>query len=75
MSKQGEIRRYSLIIEKIRHGQFPTFPEIKTFCMIMDSRWETGQYNVILNRFDLNSALRFNTTGIDGDIVSITKTV
>lgn len=75
MSKQGEIRRYSLIIEKIRHGQFPTFPEIKTFCMIMDSRLETGLYNVILNRSGLNSTLRFNTTGIERDIALITKTV
>lgn len=31
MSKHGEVRRYSLIIEKIKCGHYPTFLEIKDF--------------------------------------------
>lgn len=31
MSKQGTIRRYTLEIEKIRRGQFPSFQEIKDY--------------------------------------------
>ncbi len=44
MSKQGEIRRYSLIIEKIKHGQFPTFPEIKSF--LYDHGFEVGDRTI-----------------------------
>jgi hypothetical protein len=31
MSKHGTIQRYTLIIEKIRRNQFPTFKMIKEF--------------------------------------------
>ena len=31
MSKHGEVRRYSLIIEKIKCGHYPTFREIRDF--------------------------------------------
>ncbi len=62
MSKQGEIRRYSLIIEKIRHGQFPTFPEIKNF--LYDHGFEVGdrtiQRDIEQIRFEFGIEIQYN---------------
>ena len=40
MSKHGTIRRYTLIIEKINRGQFPSFTEIKEVGKAIGEIWK-----------------------------------
>lgn len=44
MSKHGTIRRYTLEIEKIRKGQFPSFLEIKDY--LFDHGFEIGERTI-----------------------------
>ena len=51
MSRQGTIRRYTLIIEKINRNQFPSFKEIQDY--LFDLGFEVSK------RIQIDSFLRF----------------
>lgn len=64
MSKHGTIRRYTLVIEKIRQGQFPSFQEIRTY--LHDHGFEiserTIQRDIEQIRFEFGIELKYERT-------------
>ena len=65
MSKHGTIRRYTLIIEKIKRGQFPSFQDIKTY--LHDHGFEIGdrtiQRDIEQIRFEFGIEIKYDRTG------------
>ena len=57
MSRQGTIRRYTLIIEKINTGQFPSFTQIQDylddFGFSISKRTIERDFEAIRNEFGL----------------------
>ncbi|MEA1875019.1 MAG: WYL domain-containing protein [Bacteroidota bacterium] len=62
MSKHGTIRRYTLEIEKIRRGQFPSFQEIKNY--LFEHGFEIGdrtiQRDIEQIRFEFGVEIKYN---------------
>lgn len=62
MSKHGTIRRYTLEIEKIRHGQFPSFQEIKDY--LFEHGFEIGdrtiQRDIEQVRFEFGIEIKYD---------------
>ncbi|MFW6248506.1 MAG: helix-turn-helix transcriptional regulator [Bacteroidota bacterium] len=62
MSKHGTIRRYTLEIEKIRRGQFPSFQEIKDY--LFEHGFEIGdrtiQRDIEQIRFEFGIEIKYN---------------
>ena len=62
MSKHGTIRRYTLIIEKINRGQFPSFTEIKNY--LFEHGFEmsdrTIQRDIEQIRFDFGIEIKYD---------------
>src|SRR5690606_39093181 len=65
MSKHGTIRRYTLIIEKMKRGQFPSFQDIKTY--LHDHGFEIGdrtiQRDIEQIRFEFGIEIKYDRTG------------
>lgn len=64
MSKHGEIRRYSLIIEKIRREQYPAFREIKDY--LYEHGFQVGdrtiQRDIEQIRYDFCIEIKYDRT-------------
>mgnify|MGYP000866146711 FL=1 len=64
MSKHAEIRRYSLVIEKIRNGQYPSFREIRDF--LHQQGFQVGDRTIQRDmeqiRFEFGIELKYNHT-------------
>lgn len=64
MSKHGTIRRYTLEIEKIRRGHFPSFQEIKDY--LSDHGFEIGdrtiQRDIEQIRFEFGIEIKYDRT-------------
>ena len=61
MSKHGEIRRYSLIIEKIIRGHYPGFREIEIICTNTDSVGDrTLQRDIEQIRYDFCIEIKYD---------------
>lgn len=62
MSKHGTIRRYTLEIEKIRRGQFPSFQEIKDY--LFEHGFEIGartiQRDIEQIRFEFGIEIKYD---------------
>lgn len=62
MSKHGTIRRYTLEIEKIKSGQFPSFEEIKNY--LTDHGFSVGdrtvQRDIEQIRFEFSIEIKYN---------------
>jgi len=64
MSKHAEIRRYSLVIEKIRNGQYPSFREIRDF--LHQQGFQVGDRTIQRDmeqiRFEFGIEIKYNHT-------------